>query len=481
MPRASFFFLILTAGLYGQNQTSYVTNPLPENSLPFRLSIAEAPFSLPVGLQAYVAGRSGQEWLLIAGRTYGLHGFTGDTFPIVSQNTSLFVFNPSTGTTQSRSLTDPSAQLSQEQIDQLAVTNALYFQGNGSNILYMVGGYGYNTALGIYETKSVLSAIDVPNLIRWVKGDPKAKSAAGCLRQTSHPLLQVTGGVMFQANGHQPFLLGLGQNFSGSYTTGSNGSYTQQIRPFQVLDTGKSFSVQPYAQPTPISSYRRRDLNIMPILRKSGSSLEQAFVVLGGVFTPGANAGAWTIPIEIGADGSSKMRNASDPNSFAQGMNNYHCAHTGLYSQKTGDMYLLFFGGISFLYSVNGGFYQPGGSFTQDSGLGFTNDITTIRIDSSGNYQQYFMSAAYPSIPPSFGTNPGPELLFGASALFLPASNLPTYPNGVIQLDLLESAPVLLGYIVGGIQSSAAETTSETGNVDTRASPYVFSVTLLPP
>ncbi len=481
MPRIFFFFFSIALSLYGQNQTSYVTNPLPENSLPFRLSITQAPFSLPVGLQAYVAGRANQEWLLLAGRTYGLHGFTGDTFPVVSQNTSLFVFNPSTGITASRSLTDPSSQLSQEQIDQLAVTNALYFQGNGSNTLYVIGGYGYNTETGAYETKSVLTAIDVPGLIRWVKQEPNAKSAASCLRQVSNPLLQVTGGVMFQANAHQPYLVGLGQNFTGVYTTNSNGNYTQQIRSFQVIDTGKNFSVQPYSQPTPIPTYRRRDLNIMPIIKQVGSSLEQAFVVLGGVFTPGANAGAWTIPIEIASNGSSKMLDASNPNTFAQGMNNYHCAHTGLYSKKTGEMYLLLFGGISFLYSVNGGFYNPGGSFTQDSGLGFTNDVTTIQIDSSGNYQQYFMSATYPSIPPSFGTSPSPELLFGASAIFLPAQGVPLYPNGVIILDQIVASPTLLGYIVGGIQSSAPETTSEVGNVDTRASSYIFSVMLLPP
>ncbi|HSX11748.1 MAG TPA: hypothetical protein VLF94_08545 [Chlamydiales bacterium] len=483
------------AGLYGQNQTSYVTYPLSEDSLPFRISIEQTSFTFPIGLQAYVSGLVGEEWVLLGGRTYGLHGFEGDTFPVASQNTSVFVFNLSTGNILSRSLADPSSQLTQAQIDQLSVTNALFFQGDGSNTLYMVGGYGNNSATGQLETKSVLTAIDLPSLINWVKRAPKAKSAAKCIRQTSNPLLQVTGGVMWQINPHKPALLGFGQNFAGFYNVNSNGNYTCQVGSFQVIDTGKNLLVYPYPQPGPTPIYRRRDLNIVPALKQVGNSLQQYLVAFGGVFTPGENNGAWTIPIEIGADGSTKSLDTSNPNTFAQGMNNYQCPTLGLYSAKTGDMYTLFFGGISGLYSLNGGLYAEGGSFCVDPNLGFTNDVTTIRIDSSGNYQQYFMSATYPSIATTFGScadptfptqcNPmTPErsavLLFGASAQFLAVPNLPYYPNSVLALDKLGSSPVLLGYIVGGIMSSAPETCSEIGNVDTLPSTYVFSVTLIP-
>jgi hypothetical protein len=283
---------------------------------------------------------------------------------------------------------------------------------------------------------------------------------------------------MHQSNPHEPYLLCFGQNFSGRYVdTTSNGIYTHQIRPFQIVDSGKNISVQPYHQPAPIAEYRRRDLNVVSVIKKIGTSLEQAFVTLGGVFTPGDDFGAWTVPIEIAPNGSSSMLN---PNAFAQGMNNYQCPTVGLYSHKTNDMYTLLFGGISFLYSQNGGFYSPGGSFIPDAELGFTNDVTTIRIDSSGNYSQYFMSATYPTITPNFGTAPGPDLLYGAGAFFLSMDSLPHYPNRVIALDKLGSSPVLLGYIVGGIQSSMAETDSEFGNVDTHASNYIFSVTLIP-
>lgn len=468
-----FLCLFATTCLYGQNQTSYVTYPLPEYSLPFRLSIQQAPFSLPAGLQSYVAGVHNNELLLLAGRTYGLHGFLGDTFPVASQNTTVYVLNLKNGSIISRSLTDPSAKLAQEQIDRLSVTNAEYYQAEGSDTLYMVGGYGFDTAQGSYGTQPVLTAIDVPKMIKWVKH--KSKSAAACIRQTTHPLLQVTGGVLQQANAHQPFLLCFGQNFIGSYVdTTANGIYTHQIRPFQIIDNGHSLFVQPYDQPAPQPAYRRRDFNVVPVIKKVGTSLQNGFLALGGVFTPGNDFGAWTIPIEIAADGSSKMLNGS----FAQGMNNYQCPNLGLYSNKTGDMYTVLFGGISFLYSQNGGFYNPGGSFIQDPELGFTNDVTTIQVDSSGNYTQYFMSATYPNFTPTFGTAPGPNLLFGAGADFFPMPGLPHFSNGVIALDKLGSSPILLGYIIGGIQSSMNETDSEFTNVDTHASNYIFSVYL---
>lgn len=496
MKRVLWGLIGACSALYGQNQTSYVTLPLPEDSLPFRLQIEEAPFSLPAGLQAYVSGIYKDEYVLLSGRTYGLHGFLGDTFPADSQNTMVYVLNLKTGNTVSRSLTDPKSGLTQEQIEQLSVTNALFFQPDGSNTLYMVGGYGINSATGLHDTKSVLTAIDLPSLIQWVKRKSKSKSAAKCLRQVSDPILQVTGGVMWQINPHEPALLGFGQNFDGNYVnTSSNGDYTYQIRPFQIIDTGKSLLVYPYRQPIPNPIYRRRDLNIVPAMKKSGSSLEQYLIAYGGVFTPGNDFGAWTIPVEIHADGSSKSLNVSNPNTFAQGMNNYECPNLGLYSEKTGDMYTLFFGGISFFYSINGGLYSPEGSFCEDSGLGFTNDVTAIRIDRSGNYQQYLMSATFPAIAPTFGTCPpptfpitcanvglqaSPVLLFGASAFFLAVPDLPCYPNAVVALDKLGSKPVLLGYIVGGIESSAAETCSEFTNDDTRPSQRIFSVKLIP-
>lgn len=487
MHRFFMFFLLVSMRLYAQNQTDTVSNPLPENSLPFRISLRQSSFSMPAGLHSYAFAVYKGKWLLIAGRTNGLHNVdntdpSSNSFPPSYQNTDVYVVDPKKQKVYVRSLHDPKAKLSQAQIDLLSVTNSESYHETNTETLYIVGGYGIDSATGQMTTKSALSVINVPGLINWVMKPGKNTVAAKYIRQTSHPLLQVAGGALWRADAHQPFLLVFGQNFTGYYVSSSDGAYTQQIRPFQIVDNGTDLFVQPYKQPVPNPSYRRRDLNVVPIMKKKGTSLTPAFVALSGVFLPGPDGGAWTVPVEINGDGSSFMQDPSNPNTFAQGMNNYACANLGLYSKKTNNMYLMLFGGLSFLIISDGTQASctasppiNNGIITSCSNLPFVNDITTIRIDPKGHFQQYLMSGKFPTITATFGTSPGGPIWFGTSGEFFPAEKMPLFPNGVISLDNLDKFPVRLGYIVGGIASSVADTNSPSDSI---ASPYIFDVIL---
>ncbi|MFI5334412.1 MAG: hypothetical protein ACHQT8_04500 [Chlamydiales bacterium] len=454
--------------LWSQNQTETLSPLLSPDSLPFTISISLADFQLPsdnlnsFGIQSFAWAIHENKALFLAGRTNGLHGFSpgNNNFPPLLQNTLVYVVDPKTKTVKTRSLTDSSSKLSQSQIDTLSVTAPQYFQVD--NTLYMVGGYGVDTATGQFSTKSTLTAIDVPGLMGWVE---KGKSsAAKNIRQTSHPLLQVTGGFLTRASLHQPFLLIFGQNFPGFYSSASNGFYTQQVRPFRIIDNGTDLYVKPEKQFAPNPNYRRRDLSVLPIMQKTSTSYAPAVVALSGVFT--VDTGVWTVPVSINADGTSSMDDPSKPNTFKQGMNNYDCARTGLYSKKTNDMFLLLFGGISYLFVDSGGVVQA------DAEIPFINSVTTVRLDAGGNFQQYLMSNQYPTILSDF-SNPGNVLLFGAEARFIPADNLPVFPNGVFSFDELGSSPILLGYIIGGVQSTLPNTNDRT---DSAASPYIFNV-----
>jgi hypothetical protein len=488
------------------NQTPNVTIPLPEDSLPYRVTLETADFTLPVGLHSFAFAVYKGDILFITGRTNGLHNVNNtdpnsNSFPVTNQNTVIYVFNPETQETYSRSIFDPSSHLSQSQIDLLSVTNALFYQTKDKKTLYLVGGYGFDTFSQVMKTQPALTAIDIPHLIQWVKDPTHAKSAAACIRSAFHPLLQLTGGVMWQSNEHQPYLLAFGQNFSGNYVETSNGSYSYQIRPIQILDNGKKVSVHAYDPPEPRPAYRRRDLNVVPIVKKQGKGLEMGYTALSGVFTPAFNndnPGAWTVPIEINPDGSSQMLDPNDPNTLAQAMNNYSCANAGLYSQKNNRMYTLLFGGISGAIISDGSNCNtdpnpqnncctawvpaPGNTFTVCCNLPFSNDITTIEIDPEGVYRQYLMSEKYPIIPvipitcPGYTPPPNTQFWFGANAAFIPNGELPTYPNGVIALDKLKK-PTFIGYIVGGIASTVTDTNCTT---DTQASNYVFKVTITP-
>lgn len=504
----TFFLITISLNCYSQcppcaNQTANLSIPLSDDSLPYQISVEQADFCLPAGLQSFAFAVYEGEWLFIAGRTNGLHNVNSATakpnsFPVKNQNTVVYVVNPKTKKHYSRSLHSPSSKLTQEQIDLLSVTNSFYSQTDNGKTLYLIGGYGIDTATRKMGTKKALTAIDVPRLIAWVKKDPCTGSASDCFRFAFNPVLQVTGGKMLKGDKPGNYLLAFGQNFSGFYTTSSNGKYSMQIRRIKIIDNGHELHVKSYEQPEPLPTYRRRDLNVVPIVKKIGKCYRMRYVALSGVFTPGNsdNPGAWTVPIEIKRNGSSHMLDPDDPKTLAQAMNNYDCANMGLYSKKKDSMYTLLFGGISASIFSDGDCENScvalipaeGNVFTICCNLPFTNDITTIKINKQGIYKQYLMSSKFPTIPvpnPASlfcSSDPFPPdspriYYFGAEAVFIRNQNLPAFANGVIAFDKLRHHRTFLGYIVGGIASTILDTNCVT---DTIASPYIFKVYISP-
>ncbi|MFZ2315261.1 MAG: hypothetical protein WAW86_06360 [Gammaproteobacteria bacterium] len=455
----------LPAMMLAPNQTDALSPVLSEAGLPFRVVIERANFQLPVGFHSGMVGVYKGLWVFIAGRINGLHGFgLTNNFPADTQNTSIYVVNPTTGVTVSRSLNDPSSGLTQRQIDTLTVTSPQGYQ-EGDTVI-MSGGYGVDTATGTFGTKSVLTSIYLPGIVDWVMqpGNPSF-SVAKNISQIYNSIFQITGGDMFKLGNVTQLVFG--QNFDGQYTTNSNGNYSDQVRQFQIKNVGGQLSVDIYnSKPnSPNQNYRRRDLNVVPVLLNNRNTLQYGLVAYSGVFT--LDSGVWTVPVVIDGTNDPVMADPNLPATFKQAMNQYVCATANLYSRKYSSMYHVFFGGISY------GFYSNG-TFQTDSEIPFINQVTTVKMDKNGNFTQHLMSNQYPVIP-STGTNPGNPLLFGAGAYFL-ANNLSQYPNGVINLDSIRQSTVL-GYIVGGIQSTVPNTST---NADSSASPYVFKVTLVP-
>jgi hypothetical protein len=456
-------------GIQADNQTPDLSPIFPETELPFRVAIELADFMLPNGIHSFASATYRGKWLFMAGRTNGLHGFGAgpDNFPPLEQNKVVYVVDPISKQVFFRDLRDPGSGLTPTQIDLLSVTSPQFYQAEET--LYVVGGYGVDSLTGQFTTKASLSAIDIPGLIHWVTHPCQHETAAQHIRQIFHPVFQVTGGVMAQV-GHHSTLLMFGQNFTGFYDPSSNGEYTEQVRKFRIIDKKDQLKVvvKPSIPVIPDINYRRRDLNIVPIIKKDHrGKLKSAFVAYAGVFTP--SGGVWTVPVEITDRGVPTMANPADPSTFKQAMNHYTCADIGLFSKKTGDMYTVLLGGISLGFFANG-------QFQTDSEVPFINQVTTIKRDKQGNYQQYFMRAQYPLILSTL-VNPGNPLLFGAGSLFIPVDHLPMYENGVLKLDSLGGEPVLLGYIIGGIQSTLPNTNTR---FDSSASPYIFRVILTP-
>jgi hypothetical protein len=459
-------FVCLTLGVgvsSADNQTVGVSPISPASGLPFRIVIEQAGFKLPVGLHSGVVGRYKGLWVFVAGRMNGLHGFGGDPFPADLQNTSIYVVDPATGSVNSRLLSDPSSGLNQQQIDTLSVTSPQGYQDNET--LYITGGYGIDTNSHTFATKPVLTALYVPGIVQWVMGNPNS-SVAGNMRQMYNPIFQVTGGRMFKSGNMTQLVFG--QNFTGVYTPGSNGDYSQQIRRFQIKSADGQLGVDILGSTPsiPDPNYRRRDLNVIPTLQNINNVLQYGLVAYSGVFT--LTGGVWTVPVVIDSTGNPMMADPSLSATFKQGMNNYVSAAVGLFSRKSTNMYHIFFGGLSY------GYYDTNNVFQTDNEIPFINQVTAVKIDKTGSFTQYLMGSQYPVIL-STEANPGNQLLFGAGAYFI-ANNISQYANGVINLDNIRQ-PTVLGYIVGGIQSTLANTNTQS---DSAASPYVFKVTLVP-
>lgn len=446
------------------NQTAQLSTVLPGSNLPFQVAIEKTNFQLPTGNHSGLVGTYKGLWVLIAGTTRGLHGFGSDPFPAAAQNRTIYVINPATGQSYSRSLTDPGSGLNQQQIDSLSTISPQGYQEN--NTLYMSGGYGIDTATGAFNTKPVFTAINLPGIIKWVTEPGNRKNTvSNNIRQIYNPIFQVTGGTMYKLG--ELTQLVFGQNFTGVYTGNSNGEYTEQVRQFLIRDSGGQLYVDVY-NPRPFNqnpNYRRRDLNIVPVLLNNNNRLQYGLVAYAGVFT--LDGGVWTVPVIIKESGDPIMANPDSPTTFKQAMNHYTCAFSGLYSRKYMSMYNIFFGGISY------GFYQNG-VFQTDSEVPFINQVTTVQIDKNNQFTQYLMNGQYPVIP-STDVNPGNPLLFGAGAYFIPA-NVQQYPNKVISLDAIRK-PTVIGYIVGGIQSTLPNTNV---NADSSSSKYIFKVILSP-
>ncbi len=425
-----------------QHQTADFSPVQVNSALPYQVELHETTFGsalLPT-LHSYSAALHDGKWVLIAGRTNGLHDFTNSpttNFPEQFQNRDVWVIDPVTQQSWSRSLQSMSSGLDANQIASLTPTNQQFTQIGDR--LYITGGYGIPGSGVGFTTFDTLSAIDLDGMVDWVVNG--TGQAVDHVRQISDPMFKITGGAMYEIDGRTHLVFG--QDFVGGYIPGKNGAYSEQVRSFDIVDNGTTLSVANTTATPQVAAYRRRDLNVYPVLRPgAGGSIEEGLTVLAGVFTP--DTGVWTVPVEIDDGGLPAMADPMAAGTFKQAMNQYHSAKVGLYSATQGAMHELLLGGIT-LKTYNDGT----STFVQDNNMPFTSQTTSVVVDSIGNYSQHLLGA-FPELLDSEG-NP---LNFGANAEFFLAPGIATYDNGVIDLDLLHGETVV-GHVFGGIVSNA--------------------------
>ena len=400
-------------------------------TLPITVSLEEVVIKDAPALQSYSAAVTPQgRWLLVGGRTSGMHGNqdTGSTPKPITNfenfHRNLVVIDPVGKTVASRPIDE---LVSKPLAASLMVTNAQSVQVGDK--LVIIGGYGFDRTGRFLMTHPTLTIIDVEATCKAVVDHQPIDNH---IRQAAlDEALRVTGGELAYLDGQ--YYLVFGQSFTSAYTQSSNGIYTYESRAFKLIDSNGQVSFQKTAKlgSNTVDSFRRRDGNLVPMIGPDGKS---GLVYYGGVFT--SQKGPWLQPVEVRAD-----RMTLDETGFKQCMCHYECPVLPLYDPSTGRMTTVFFGGISQTVHTAAG-------FKVDAKMPFVNSITAIVRDRQGHSREWLVCQGQQAqaVPLEL---PG---LLGASAGFLPSPAAP-FDDGVLRLDRLDGETVV-GHIYGGLAAS---------------------------
>lgn len=419
---------------------------------PFLLAAQNAPFSIhlePVnipnvgGVQAYAFGQHEGKWLIVGGRLDGLHRRQPwASFDVAGHNTSLLVIDP----VGQQKWTAPLASLPVPLQEQLSSTN-MEFAQEGDH-LYLIGGYGYSATAGDHVTYDKLTAVDVPGVVEAIiNGDP----IAGFFRQITDAQFAVTGGHLNKV--YDTYYLTGGQRFDGRYNPMNGPSFTQTytdaIRKFKFVDDGTTLTITQLPAIVDADNLHRRDYNVAPQIMPSG---QQGLTAFSGVFQKTVDLPYLNC---VNVDSSGYSVN----NDFSQYYNHYHCAFLPLYSASQNEMHTIFFGGIA-------QFYDSLGVLVQDNNVPFVRTIARVTRDADGGMTEYKLPVEMPD-------------WLGASSEFIPNEVLPMFPNGVLKLDELPDDTTFVGYIYGGIASSAPNVFWINTGTESTASSQVYKVSLV--
>jgi len=405
---------------------------------PYTIEVERINMPGTPSIHSFAFAESNGKWLFIGGRTNGLHGFNpSDAFPKQYSNKNIFVVDPNSVQTWSRNIfTD----IPFGSADPLRSTNMQSFQEG--NKLYIIGGYGYDSASNGFVTFPILTVVDVEEMIQSVVN---GSSVLPHIRQLTDARLQVCGGDL-QKLGDYFYLIG-GHKFTGLYSQTINDQiYTDQIRQFKIDDNGTNVSITNYSAFTDTVQYHRRDMNVVNAIKEDGTT--QFMILYGGVFRHGVNL-PFLNPIYID-DGSITV----DMN-FSQKMSQYTCGFLNAYNSVNHNMYTTFFGGMS-VYYYNEITHQQ----EYDTLVPFIDDITTLTKYADGTSDEKISTTRMPTY-------------LGTNSQFIPEQSVPHFSNGVFKLDQI-SGRTFVGYIYGGIRALLPN------NTPSFPSDYIMKVYITP-
>jgi len=412
----------------------------------FQVTVQEVPFDGLPSVQSFAVGTHGDRWLLVGGRADGLHQRQPfASFLAAGNNAQLHVVDRAAEQVWSVSLsTLPTAVQ-----EQLQSTNMEWYQLD--TVLYLVGGYGYSATAADHITHGRLTAINIPGCVSAIQA---GTSLAPHVRSVADTRMAVTGGNLGLIG--STFHLVGGQYFEGRYNPmgpdhgpGFVQEYTEAVRRFAINDNGTTLSVVSYTETSDPAELHRRDNNMLPQIFPDGSFGYTAF---SGVFQPTVDL-PWLNTVNISASGHQAVAG------FNQMLSQYHSAKLAVHDAAAGRMHSVFFGGMS-RYR-----YNTQGNLITDDAVPFVNTISVVTRTDDGTMTELQLPQTMPG-------------LLGAGAEFIPATGMPYLPSGILDLNALPTGQQVVGYIMGGIESTAENIFFVNNGTQSHASTRLFEVVI---
>ena len=413
-----------------------------QSTLSYELSLV--PVNIPnlPGLHSYAFAQHDGKWLIIGGRRDGLHARQPfNAFAAAQNNTDIYVIDVDSLDFWTSSVSSLATSIS----EQLQSTNMNFYQDEDS--LYIIGGYGFSVTVNNHITYPNLTSVDVPGLINAVINNQNINPF---FKQIQNNVFAVTGGHLKKLK-NQFYLVG-GHRFDGRYNPMGNPTFTQaytnQIRKFNIDNSGTQLSYNNYSEITDAVHLHRRDYNLLPQIFPNG---EEGMMISSGVFQTTADL-PFLYPVEI------RDTSYTPITAFNQYLSNYHSAVANLYDSVANNMHSIFFGGMSQYYYQNG-------SLVQDNLVPFVKTISRLSRDASGNLSEHQLTLEMPSLK-------------GAGAEFFPNLDLPHYHSKIIKLNDITANTFKIGHIFGGINSTALNPFSANQTNLTNADNTIYEVWL---
>jgi len=430
---------LLVLAAVGFNAVTFAQSPEE-----FVVEIEPVQIANVPGVHSYAYGiTSDEKWVILGGRIDGLHQRQPfAAFLAADNNKNVFVIDPVSEQVWSSDLSMLPAVI----FEQIQSTNKEFYQKD--TMLYVVGGYGYSAINGGHVTFPNLTAVSIDELAEAVMNNA---NVTPYFRQISDANFKVTGGHLGYLDGTY-YLVG-GQLFDGAYNPmgpthgpGFVQIYTNDIRTFEITDDGVNLSAQNFAAQHDTVNLHRRDYNMVPQIFPDGSL---GFTAFSGVFNYSDMPYLNTVNI---TDAGYTVNNT-----FNQYLSQYHSATLPIHDANANTMHTLFFGGMSqfTLDSQN--------NLVEDVDVPFVKTISRVTRAFDGSMQEVKLN--YLEMPS----------LVGAGAEFIPVSS---YYNShdILDINTVPSSKTLVGYIYGGIESSAENIFFVNDGTQSSASNVIFKV-----